>query len=109
MVRINDLPKALIATVIAVELFVHLLPSISKETPDWIVFSVFVLSFAVAWLVTTGMFKAVLWVLRRRGESPHSWLLFAARLKRLRKKSVRRGKATTGAEARIDSVRFTRP
>jgi hypothetical protein len=67
MVRIKDLPKAFITTVIAVELFVHLLPSISRETPDWIVFSVFVMSFVVAWLVTTGMFKAVLWVLRRRG------------------------------------------
>jgi hypothetical protein len=67
MVPIKELPKAFIATVIAVELFVHLLPSVSTGAPDWIVFSVFVLSFLVAWLVTTGVFKAVSWVLRRRG------------------------------------------
>ncbi len=67
MVRIKDIPKVFIATFIAVELFAHMMPNSIKGMPDWIFFSAFVMSLAVGWVITTGLFKVVLWFLNRKG------------------------------------------
>lgn len=67
MVPIRDLPKAFVAVVLGVELFIHVLPNIRKGAPDWLFGCWFLLSFGVAWLITAGAFKAVGRVIKRKG------------------------------------------
>jgi len=62
---IKYLPKAIVSAGIGVVLFMSVMPNSIKGTPEWEFFSIFGGSLLFGWLVATGIFKAVIWLLNR--------------------------------------------
>jgi hypothetical protein len=62
---IKYLPRVVVSAIIGVIIFMSIMPDKTKGMPEWIFYSAFAMSLLTGWLITTGVFRFVFWLLKR--------------------------------------------